>query len=37
VTNFTGDEYSIYVKEILASNNGIHLEMIDVLSMNRSG
>ncbi|OGE20203.1 MAG: inositol monophosphatase [Candidatus Dadabacteria bacterium RIFCSPHIGHO2_12_FULL_53_21] len=36
VTNFTGDEYSIYVKEILASNNGIHSEMIDVLSMNRS-
>ena len=36
VTNFTGDEYSIYVKEILASNNGIHPEMIDVLLMNRS-
>ncbi|MEW6145143.1 MAG: inositol monophosphatase family protein [Thermodesulfobacteriota bacterium] len=33
VTNFTGDEYSIYVKEILASNRGIHSEMIEVLSL----
>jgi myo-inositol-1(or 4)-monophosphatase len=32
VTDFTGDEYSIYVKEILASNSGIHSEMIDVLT-----
>ncbi len=36
VTNFTGDEYSIYVREILASNSGIHSEMMDVLSKNRS-
>jgi len=35
VTNFGGGEYSIYVKEILASNNSIHGEMIDVLSLGR--
>ncbi len=35
VTDFTGDEYSIYVREILASNSGIHSEMMDVLSKNR--
>jgi myo-inositol-1(or 4)-monophosphatase len=33
VTDFAGDEYSIYVKEMLASNSGIHSEMIDVLSL----
>ena len=36
VTNFTGDAYSIYVKEILASNSVIHGEMIQVLSMSGS-
>lgn len=33
VTDFSGGEYSIYVKEILASNAGIHGEMINVLSL----
>lgn len=31
VTDFSGGEYSIYVKEILASNRGIHGQMIEVL------
>lgn len=35
VTDFTGDDYSIYVKEMLASNSVIHSEMIDVLSSGR--
>lgn len=35
VTSFNGSDYSIYVKEILASNNSIHSEMIDVLSLGR--
>jgi myo-inositol-1(or 4)-monophosphatase len=33
VTDFSGDEYSVYMKEILASNGRkLHEEMIDVLS-----
>lgn len=35
VTDFIGGEYSIYVREILASNSSIHSEMIDVLSLGR--
>lgn len=34
VTNLSGGDYSIYVKEILASNGGIHEEMMKVLSLN---
>ncbi len=33
VTNLSGGEYSIYVKEILASNSRIHDEMINVLAL----
>ena len=35
ITLFNGSEYSIYVKEILASNGSIHPEMMDVLSLGR--
>ncbi len=35
VTDFTGGEYSIYKREILATNGSIHPEMIDVLSLGR--
>lgn len=33
VTGFSGNEYSIYVKEILTSNGNIHGEMIRILSL----
>ncbi|MFI5322406.1 MAG: inositol monophosphatase family protein [Thermodesulfobacteriota bacterium] len=36
VTKFTGEDYSIYVKEILASNDGLHEEMMKVLALNKS-
>jgi hypothetical protein len=35
VTDFIGGEYSIYVREILATNGSIHPEMMDVLSLGR--
>ncbi|MEE8298611.1 MAG: inositol monophosphatase family protein [Thermodesulfobacteriota bacterium] len=33
VTTFSGDEYSIYIKEILASNSIIHGQMIEILAL----
>lgn len=33
VTTFSGDEYSIYIKEILASNSIIHNHMIEILAL----
>ncbi len=33
VTTFSGDEYSIYIKEILASNSIIHDHMIEILAL----
>jgi myo-inositol-1(or 4)-monophosphatase len=33
VTTFSGDEYSIYIKEILASNSIIHGKMIEILAL----
>jgi myo-inositol-1(or 4)-monophosphatase len=33
VSLFSGDEYSIYMKEILTSNNLIHNEMMEILSL----
>ncbi|HVY56093.1 MAG TPA: inositol monophosphatase family protein, partial [Thermodesulfobacteriota bacterium] len=35
VTDFADADYSIYVKEILASNGSIHSEMMDVLTLGR--
>jgi myo-inositol-1(or 4)-monophosphatase len=34
VTNFTNGDYSIYTKEILASNGGLHDGMVKVLALN---
>ena len=33
VTTFSGDEYSIYIKEILASNSIIHGQMMEILAL----
>jgi len=33
VTTFSGDEYSIYLKEILASNSIIHGQMMEILAL----
>jgi myo-inositol-1(or 4)-monophosphatase len=33
VSTFTGDEYSIYEKEILASNSIVHEQMIEILAI----
>jgi len=33
VTTFSGDEYSIYLKEILASNSIIHDQMMEILAL----
>ena len=33
VSTFTGDEYSIYIKEILASNSIVHEQMIEILAL----
>ncbi len=33
VTTFSGDEYSIYLKEILTSNSIIHGQMIEILAL----
>lgn len=35
ITKFSGGDYSIYIKEILASNGGLHEEMMKVLALNR--
>jgi len=33
VTKFTGDEYNIYMKDILASNSIVHDQMIEILAL----
>jgi len=35
VSNFKGEPFSIYMKEIIASNGKIHQEMIQTLNKNK--